>query len=221
MNPLIRVFLVDDHPVVLAGLTTLLERTDGMRVVGTAPTAEQALVDLRSLTVDVVLLDHRLGTGMDGVELCRRLTAPPYSLRCLALSAGADATTLRTFVEAGASGFLLKQADPENIVAGVRTVVSGAMFVDPRLTSLLMSEVGGTATGLSSLSPRERGVLRLVAAGLSNAEIARQMSVSYSSVKSYVSSVLHKLQVSHRAEAVAIAAREGLLDGCSVGTSSS
>jgi DNA-binding NarL/FixJ family response regulator len=217
MSAPVRVFLVDDHPVVLAGLSAVLARTDGIEVVGTASTGEQALVDLTGLQPDVVLLDHRLGAGMDGVELCRRLTAEPYSLRCLALSAGADATTLRTFVSAGARGLLLKQADPDHIVGAIRSVVSGGMFVDPRMTSLLMGEVAGNATGLGSLSPRERGVLRLVAAGFSNPEIARQMSVSHSSVKSYVSSILHKLAVATRAEAVALAAREGLLDGASAG----
>jgi DNA-binding NarL/FixJ family response regulator len=212
----VRVFLVDDHPVVLAGLVAVLSRHEGIDVAGTATSGEQALEILADLEVDLVLLDHRLGAGIDGVELCRRLSAEPYSLRCLALSAGADATTLRTFLGAGSRGLLLKQADPEHIVDAIHSVMEGDMFVDPRMTTLLMEEVAGTATGLASLNARERAVLRLIAAGFSNPEMARQLCVSHSSIKAYVSSILHKLHVNYRAEAVAIAAREGLLDGAGV-----
>ena len=213
----IRVYIVDDHPVVLAGLATLFAAHGDIEVVGRARSGEQALCELPRVEADVVLLDHRLGEGIDGVELCRRLTAEPYSHRCLALSASADAVTLRAFLAAGASGLLLKQSDPDRIVSAVRTVAGGSMFADPRLTALVMSEVGGNSTGIASLTERERGVLKLAAAGLNNQQIAQQLCVSRGSVKAYVSSLLHKLQVTHRAEAVAIAAREGLLDGAAHG----
>ncbi|MCU1591854.1 MAG: devR [Frankiales bacterium] len=212
MTDVIRVFIVDDHPVVVAGLMSMLAEPADIEVVGNASNGEDALVALAMTPADVVLLDHRLGSGMDGVELCERLTQPPYLLRCLALSAGADGPTLRAFIAAAASGFLLKHADPERIVDAVRSVAGGSLFVDPRLTPLLMDEVGGNAARVASLTARERGVLRLMAAGLSNPQIATQLCVSTSSVKAYVSSVLRKLEARHRAEAVAIAAREGLLD---------
>jgi DNA-binding NarL/FixJ family response regulator len=206
------VYVVDDHPVVLAGLVTLLGGQQDMEVVGSASSGEQALAELARTPSDVVLVDHRLGAGMDGVELCDRLTDEPYSLRCLALSAGTDALTLRAFVAAGASGFLPKQVDPARIVAAVRAVASGGLFVDSSLTSLMISTVHESRLGVSSLSRQEHEVLRYVGLGMSNQEIGDALCVSHSSAKSYVSALLRKLDVNTRAEAAAIAAQQGLLD---------
>ena len=211
-EPLIRVYVVDDHPVVLAGLVTLLGGQHDMDVIGGASSGEQALAELARTPADVALLDHRLGSGIDGVELCSRLTAEPYSMRCLALSAGTDALTLRAFVTAGASGFLPKQVDPARIVAAVRAVSSGGLFVDPSLTSLMVSTVHEGSLGVASLSRQEHEVLRLVGLGMSNQEIGDALCVSHSSAKSYVSALLRKLDVNTRAEAAAIAAQEGLLE---------
>ena len=205
------VYLVDDHPVVCSGLDALLSSQDDIEVLGYAHSAEMALCDLRERPADVVIVDHRLGGAMDGVDLCRRITEPPYLARCLAMSATADGESVRSFVCAGASGFLLKHADPERIVDAVRTVGRGASFIDQRVAELIAQELNPATRGRMLLTAREREILEYVANGLSNREIALRLCVSTSSVKSYVSNLLRKLGVTHRTEAVAVAAREGLL----------
>jgi len=205
------VYLVDDHPVVCSGLDALLSGQDDIEVIGYSHSAEIALCDLRERRADVVIVDHRLGGAMDGVDLCRRITEPPYLARCLAMSASADGESVRSFVCAGASGFLLKHADPERIVDAVRTVGRGASFIDQRVAELIAQELNPATRGRMLLTAREREILEYVANGLSNREIAVRLCVSTSSVKSYVSNLLRKLGVTHRTEAVAVAAREGLL----------
>lgn len=205
------VYLVDDHPVVCSGLDALLSAQDDIEVLGYSHSAEMALCDLRERPADVVIVDHRLGGSMDGVDLCRRITEPPYLTRCLAMSASADGESVRSFVCAGASGFLLKHADPERIVDAVRTVGRGASFIDQRVAELIAQELNPATRGRMLLTAREREILEYVARGLSNREIALRLCVSTSSVKSYVSNLLRKLGVTHRTEAVAVAAREGLL----------
>lgn len=205
------VYLVDDHPVVCSGLDALLSGQDDIEVLGYSHSAELALCDLRERPADVVIVDHRLGGTMDGVELCRRITEPPYLARCLAMSASADGESVRQFVCAGASGFLLKHADPDRIVDAVRTVGRGASFIDQRVAELIAQELNPATRGRMLLTAREREILEYVAHGLSNREIALRLCVSTSSVKSYVSNLLRKLGVTHRTEAVAVAAREGLL----------
>lgn len=205
------VYLVDDHPVVCSGLDALLSGQDDIEVLGYSHSAELALCDLRERPADVVIVDHRLGGTMDGVELCRRITEPPYLTRCLAMSATADGESVRQFVCAGASGFLLKHADPDRIVDAVRTVGRGASFIDQRVAELIAQELNPATRGRMLLTAREREILEYVAHGLSNREIALRLCVSTSSVKSYVSNLLRKLGVTHRTEAVAVAAREGLL----------
>jgi DNA-binding NarL/FixJ family response regulator len=206
------VYLVDDHPIVCAGLDALLSAQEGIEVIGWSHSAEMALCELRERPADVVVVDHRLGGAIDGVELCRRITADPYLARCLAMSASADGESVRSFVCAGASGFLLKHADPDRIVHAVRTVGGGASFIDQRVAELIAQELNPAARGARMLlTPREREILDYVARGLSNREIAVKLCVSTSSVKSYVSNLLRKLGVTHRTEAVAVAAREGLL----------
>lgn len=222
MSTAVRVFLVDDHPVVIAGLTSLLAAAEGIEFIGSASSGEQALEELRTLEVDVVLLDHRLGNGMDGVELTQRLSLPPRSVTCVALTAEPDAKALRAFLAAGATGLLLKQADPGVIVQALRCAAEGAMFVDPRLTPLLMHEVSSGAAdriGLQ-LGSRERALLHLMADGLSNQEIALELGVSMGSVKSYVSTLLRQLGAMRREEAIAIAIREGVLPARTSGRSS-
>lgn len=205
------VYLVDDHPVVCSGLHALLSGQGDIDVVGYAHSAELALCELRERPADVVIVDHRLGGSMDGVELCKRITQEPYMARCLAMSASADGDSVRSFVCAGASGFLLKHADPDHIVDAVRTVGRGASFIDQRVAELIAQELNPQTRSRLLLTPREREILEYVAHGLSNREIALRLCVSTSSVKSYVSNLLRKLGVTHRTEAVAVAAREGLL----------
>lgn len=205
------VYLVDDHPVVCSGLDALLSGQEDITVVGYAHSAELALCELRERPADLVIVDHRLGGSMDGVELCKRITQEPYMARCLAMSASADGESVRSFVCAGASGFLLKHADADRIVDAVRTVGRGASFIDQRVAELIAQELNPQTRGRLLLTPREREILEYVAHGLSNREIALRLCVSTSSVKSYVSNLLRKLGVTHRTEAVAVAAREGLL----------
>lgn len=208
----IRVYVVDDHPVVLAGLTHLLSGLDGVEVVGTSDSGEIALRELEELRPDLLIVDHRLGQGMSGVDLCREACRSGVAVNCLALTTSADRDTVRGFIDAGALGFLLKRSDSKIIEEAVRVVAGGRRFVDQALANVLIHQIADpTASGLAALTPRERQVLRFVARGLTNREIAGQLLVSTSSVKGYVASVLRKLGVGHRAEAVAVAARAGEL----------
>jgi two-component system, NarL family, response regulator DevR len=206
----IRVYVVDDHPVVVAGIAQLLSRLPGIEVVGTASSGEVALRDIEFAAPNVLVVDHRLGSGMTGIELCQAVTAPPLSIRCLALTANADPDAIRGFIDAGALGFLLKKSEPGAIETAVRSVARGERFVDQSVAHVLIHRiVEGTAAGVGALTPREKQVLGFVAAGLSNRQIADELCVSTSSVKGYVASLLRKLGVGHRAEAVAVAARSG------------
>lgn len=207
----LNVYLVDDQPLFLAGLTHVLGQNEGFRVVGQARSGEVALCELPSLPVDVVILEFKLGSGIDGLELCRRLSALKSSVGCLVLSSSADLKTLRDFRQAGAQGFLVKHAHPDQIVQGIKTVAKGGTVVDPCFSEMLIYETQNSMA--SPPTPRELETLHYAAAGLTNRAIAEQMLVSTGSVKAYLASLLRKLGARSRTDAVAIAVSQGLLAG--------
>ena len=209
MRPL-SVYLVDDHPVVREGLSRFVESQQGLEIAGTAASAARALCELRASPVDVVVVDYRLD-DMSGAQLCGRLTAPPYSLSCMALTADLNPVVTAEFIAAGAAGILSKQAQPEHIIDAIRAVGGGSSYMDGVATAMILRR-GEPVEANAVLTERELRVLNLVAEGLSNREIAAELCVSTGSAKSYLSTMLRKLGASHRAEAVAVAAREGLLD---------
>lgn len=201
----LRVYLVDDHPAVLAALTGALGRQSDLRVVGTAMTAAEAYADLAGGTVraDVAVVDVCLPDD-DGITLCRRLAEARPGLRCVLLSASDDPANARAALAAGAAAYLVKDLSTDDLVAALRNAARGTRFADPRVTRVLPR--GG---GVAALSRAERHVLRLVADGLSNAEIGDALDAPPGAVGARVARLLVKLGARSRAEAALIALREG------------
>lgn len=200
----VSVLVVDDHPVVRAGLTALLSVQPGLRVVGEAADGTEAVRLAAELAPDVVLCDLRLGDGPDGVQVTRAVDTAVLILTTY----DHDADLVRA-VEAGAAGYLLKDADPADIVAAIQAAARGETVLGPHLTSRV---VAAMRVRRADLSARELEVVGLVAHGLSNRDIARRLVVTEATVKTHLNHVFGKLGVDNRTAAVAAARGAGLLD---------
>ena len=205
---MIRVLIVDDHPIVREGVGTVLEREDDIEVAGAAETVAEGLRVAATLHPDVVLLDLRLpdSDAVDGVAAFARVT--PAVLVFTAYDGDDD--VLRV-VRGGAKGYLLKGSPAAEIARAIRQVHAGESYLSPRIAAKLVSNVAQRRGVRGLLSPRERGVLRLVAAGLSNRQIAETLGISERTVKFHVRAIFNKLGADNRAQAVALAAERGLL----------
>jgi two-component system, NarL family, response regulator LiaR len=210
-EPPIRLLLVDDHEVVRSGLQTFLELQDDMQVVGEAASAEQALALVPSVEPDIVVLDLVL-PGMSGVEAIRRLRASHPAVKIVALTSYAGQDLVLPAVRAGVSGYLLKDVGPAELADALRTVHAGGSPLHPQVAATVMASVGPNDGPQPSLTPREREVLRLIARGLSNRLIARELTLAEKTVKTHVSSILAKLGVADRTQAALYAVRSGLVD---------
>jgi DNA-binding NarL/FixJ family response regulator len=216
-----RIVVADDQRVVREGLAMLLRLLPGIEVVGTARDGEEALALVEELTPDVVLMDLRM-PRCDGVEATRRLRERGSATRVVVLTTYADDRSVVDALQAGARGFLTKDAGAEEIQQAIAAVVSGAAAIDPAVQHHLVNAV---ASGLPAtvqpptpllpdgLTPREAEVLSLIAEGLSNAEIAERLVVSEATVKSHVNHLFTKTGVRDRAQAVTYAYRHGLAPG--------
>lgn len=210
----IRVLIVDDHPVVRAGLQALLASRPELHVVGAAADGNEAVAAARALQADVVLCDLRLGDGPDGVAVTSALRASlpgdPATLPAVVIltTYDHDADILRA-VEAGAAGYLLKDAAPDAIVTAILRAAAGETVLS---TSLTQRVVATMRTRRAGLSEREREVLALVAQGLPNRGIAKRLFISEATVKSHLNHAFGKLGVESRTAAVAAARAAGLLD---------
>jgi DNA-binding NarL/FixJ family response regulator len=212
----IAVVLVDDQPLVRAGLERILSAQEGFDVVAQCADGEAALAALQTTNADVVLMDVRM-RGMDGIEATRRireLDGPPV----LVLTTFDDDEVLWGAIEAGAAGFVLKEASAEDLMAATRAVASGGAWLDPAVTPRVLEVT--RATGLphrrevekaTTLTDRELDVLRHMATGQSNAEIAAALFVSEATVKTHVGSIFAKLGVRDRAGAIVFAYQHGLV----------
>jgi DNA-binding NarL/FixJ family response regulator len=209
MTPTLRVVVADDHPIVRAGIAGLLQAADGIEVVGQAGDGVGAVAAAEHHRPDVVLLDLQM-PRMDGVEATRRILAAVPGVRVLVLTTYESDDSILRAIEAGASGYLLKAAPEEEILAGVRSVAAGGVALAPRIAALLVARVQAPAA--PTLSPREGEVLRLVAEGLSNPAIAKRLFVSEATVKTHLLHVFEKLEVSDRTRAVTRAMELGLLN---------
>jgi DNA-binding NarL/FixJ family response regulator len=203
----IRVLVADDHPVVRSGIVALLGTAPDVEVVGEAATGIEAVDLALALTPDVVLMDLRM-PGLDGDEATARILASAPAVRVLILTTYETDDSILTAIEAGASGYLLKAAPQEEILAGVRAVARGEVALAPRIAALLVQRVKSPGP---ALSPRETQVLRLVAAGKSNPAIAAELFVGEATVKTHLLHVFEKLEVSDRTRAVTRAMELGLL----------
>jgi len=204
----IRLLLADDHPVVRAGLRAVLETEPGLEVVAEAATAEEAVARAAAGGIDVVLMDLQFGKGMGGAEATAAITARPGAPRVLVVTTyDTDADTLPA-IEAGATGYLLKDAPPEDLAAAVRTAAAGHTTLAPVVADRLMNRLRVPGT---TLTRRETEVLALVAEGLSNRAIGDRLHLTEGTVKSHLVRVFTKLDVDSRTAAVAAATGLGLI----------
>jgi two-component system, NarL family, response regulator LiaR len=211
VTPAVRVLLVDDHPVVRQGLRALLSTQDGIDVVGEAEDGEAAVTAAERLSPDVVLMDVVM-PGMDGVEALRRIGQRRPQTRVVMLTSYADERRAMEAVDAGASGFLLKDASPRDVVAAIRAAHRGEAVLHPSVAAKLLSERRRPPAAHAELTARELEVLRLIARGLQNKQIAAQLHLSEKTVKTHVSAVLRKLDVADRTQAAMYAVRERLAE---------
>lgn len=205
--------LVDDHEVVRRGLRDLLDTEEDLHIVAEAGSVSEAMVRARSSLPDVAVIDMRLPDG-DGLELCRQLRALPQPPRCLVLTAFDDEQALVGAINAGASGYLLKQVRGQDLVNAVREVSAGRSLLDPVTTSRVLDRIRQGSTPepdeLDALTDQERKVLDLIGEGLTNRQIAERLFLAEKTVKNYVTSVLAKLGMERRTQAAAwVARRQG------------
>jgi DNA-binding NarL/FixJ family response regulator len=217
----IRVLLVDDQPLIRVGFRMILEETEDIDVVGEAPDGLEAVRLVRELTPDVVLMDVRM-PGIDGIEATSRIVAAHDQVRVLILTTFDLDEHAFAALRAGASGFVLKDVPIDELERAIRSVASGDAVVSPRITRRLIDDYSARAAGpvgldpgsvpaLDQLTPRERDVLLEVANGLSNTEVAEKLVVSEATVKTHVGSILSKLGLRGRVQAVIFAYDVGLV----------
>jgi NarL family two-component system response regulator LiaR len=212
----IRVLIVDDHAIVRKGLRALLVTEPGLEVVGEAENGQQAVAEAQRLHPDVVLMDLVM-PGMDGLEATRRITAEqpgvPVTPRVLVLTSFAADDKVFPALRAGALGYLLKDSGPEELVEAIQQVHRGESSLHPSIARRLLQELarpGQQEAVFGVLSPREVDVLRLVAQGWTNRDIADRLGIGETTVRTHVSSILSKLNVGSRTQAALYALREGL-----------
>ena len=214
---MIRVLIADDQALVRGGFRMILEAQKDIEVVGEASDGREALAQARELDPDVVLMDIRM-PELDGLEATRRLVSGNGSARVLMLTTFDLDEYVYAAMKAGASGFLLKDVRPEQLAEAVRVVAAGDSLLAPAITQRLIAEFvrrpppgSGAPTELSELTERELEVLKLIARGLSNGEIASALFVSEATVKTHVTHVLTKLKLRDRVQAVVLAYESGLV----------
>jgi DNA-binding NarL/FixJ family response regulator len=206
---MIRVLIVDDHPVVREGLRVVLEDTKEMQVVGEVGSAEEALSAVERALPDIVLLDLEL-PGMNGVDAIPRFADAASHPRVIILTAYDTEERVLAALKAGAVGYVLKGAPAGEIAQAIRAVAGGGSYLTPRVAARVVAQVKAPRrSGL--LTARERQVLRLVARGRSNKQIARDLAITERTIKFHMTSIFNKLGADNRAQAIAIAAQRGLL----------
>jgi DNA-binding NarL/FixJ family response regulator len=207
---MIRVLVVDDHPIVRDGLVGVLQDQPDLEVVGAAGSAEEALTMVRRSGPEVVLLDLEM-PGTDGIAILPQLLAAPAAPRVLVFTAYDADEQVFGAIRAGAAGYLLKGAEVAEIVRAIHSVHDGGSYLAPRVASRVLDAVGASRRSPTQLSAREREVLRLLADGLATKQIARSLGITERTVKFHVTSIFGKLGASNRAQAIALAAQHGLL----------
>jgi two-component system response regulator NreC len=210
---MIRAVVVDDHAVVRSGIKLLLEREDDMEVVGEAGNARDAIFAARAQKPDVILLDVVM-PGESGIEVLPKLLKESPETKVLVLSMQDDPNYVREAFAAGASGYVLKEAADEEVVAAVREIANGGRYVHPALGARMVAAEAEAraAAEADPLSEREREVLRLLALGHTNQEIAKMLYISVRTAETHRAHIMQKLRLSSRAELVRYALLHGLLE---------
>lgn len=209
---MIRVLIVDDHAIVRKGIRALLSESGGFEVVAEAANGQEAVLRAEETRPDVILMDL-LMPGMDGIEATHQITGRQPGARILVLTSFAADNKLFPAIKAGALGYLLKDSSPEELVRAIRQVERGEPALHPIIARKLLQEVAHPVEmppTPEALTPREMAVLRLVAQGLSNQEIADELAVSEPTVRTHMSRILAKLHLASRTQAALYAVREGL-----------
>lgn len=205
----IRVLIVDDHQIVRQGLRAILEQEPDLKIVGEAASAEAALEIVTRTPPDVALVDIRLG-GMGGIELCRRLREVAPNVAVVMLTSFLNETLVRECVQAGARGYLLKDVSDLDLVQSIRRVMQGEAALAPKAAALMLDWMQQRERG-NELLPEDLELLRLIARGLTNREMAAELYVSEATVKDRVLELFRKMKVKGRVEAVMEGVRRGLL----------
>jgi DNA-binding NarL/FixJ family response regulator len=210
----LRVLIADDHPLFRHGLREFLNLAPNIEVVGEATSGEEAITQAEALHPDVILMDINM-PGVKGIEAARRILHDSPHIRILVVTMFEDDGTVFAAMRAGARGYILKDAEKENILRAIQAVSNGEAIFSPTIATRLIDFFTTQASALPkeifpSLTDREREVLQLIARGQSNADIAREFSLSPKTVYNYVSNILNKLQVADRAQAIIRAREAGL-----------
>lgn len=207
----IKVVLVDDHHIVRRGLRSFLNAFDDLTVVGEASSGEEALQHIEEWLPDVIVMDMLMPGGMDGIEtICQVRTLVPNT-RIVALTSYTDDLRVVAALRAGAIGYVRKEADPDILLASVRAAAHGQSLLDPAVANAVMQELIRGGKHSAELTEREQEVLRQLAFGRTNHEIAEALVVSDETVKTHVGNILTKLQLAHRTQAVIYALKKGLI----------
>ena len=211
----IRIFIADDHELVRYALRTLLEAEPGIEVVGESPDGEGAVAAVAEGGIDIALLDLRM-PGIGGIEACRRIKEAQPDIKVLVLTSFGDDDEVFGVLAAGAGGYILKDTRPEMVVQAIRAMADGQAVFDSKIAArVIAGKTDADEPGsrlMDRLSDRELEVLRLMAKGMSNKEIARALWIGEATVKTHVSHVLHKLETTDRTQAVLHAIQAGLVD---------
>ena len=207
---MIRVFLLDDHPIVHDGVSSALDRTGDLRLVASADTLKSALERIHETKPDVVLLDVRLH-GADGLSAIGTLLSQQPDLRILVFSAYDFDDYVFGAIRAGAKGYVLKGTSSTELASAIRTVHAGGSYVSPALSARLVEQMQPGGRGSRVLTARELMVLRLMASGLSNRDIASALAITERTVKFHVTAILNRLGADNRTQAVALAVRRGII----------
>ncbi len=208
----IRVFIADDHAIIREGIRALLATEKDIEVIGDAPDGLRAVAAVQQLNPDVILMDL-LMPEMDGIEAIRRITASNFEARILVLTSFATDDKVFPAIKAGALGYLLKDSPPEMLVSAIRQVHRGDSWLHPKIARRVLQELSGPPKGPPTSDPlteREVQVLRLVAQGQSNQEIALKLGIAEATTRTHVSNILSKLHLASRTQAALYALREGL-----------
>lgn len=206
-----RLLIADDHGVVREGISYMLSGEQDIEIVGEAASGEELLAIIEGTPVDVVLLDVRM-SGMGGLEALEQIGQKLPQIRVLMLSMHDEPGYVRRAIELGAAGYLLKSAGRAELLEAIRAVADGGVYIQGELMEPLVSNMAGAGRQSGRLSPREREVLQLIANGNENKQIATDLGLSEATVKSYLRGIFERLEVTSRAEAVAVGLRLGVIE---------
>lgn len=214
MNELIRVFIADDHAIVRNGIAALLATEPDIEVIGDASNGEEAVLAAKELHPDVILMDLVM-PGMDGIQAIQQIRTQDPDARILVMTSFATDEMVFPAIKSGALGYLLKDSSPEELVTAIHQVYRGEPSLHPQIARRVLQEISQPPTQTRTEEPlteRELEVLKLIARGMSNQEIAEQLVISETTVRTHVSRILSKLHLASRTQAALYALKEGLAD---------